>query len=251
MDNTADEMDMAIRELTEAISASPGGIQDGCGNCHACLVNVMQNGLPVAHQRMILCPECGNKRCPKASNHRCKCTKSNEPGQPGSVFANAPEFNSGGEPVKNAAYWKRLFNKAQSELAANKKAFTPPSVDTMALLISESATKAKIAHWLANGKVGESSKTMALYLGFGVLYQRASHPYDPPDFDRCLLLLDQVPELKKSLWKMGAVSDSWSALIDRWDILEQSHLGEAGLGWSKAQSAPITYKLIRSVLDGV
>jgi hypothetical protein len=36
---------------------------------------------------MILCPECGNKRCPKASDHRLTCTDSNEPGQPGSVYA--------------------------------------------------------------------------------------------------------------------------------------------------------------------
>lgn len=36
--------------------------------------------------RMILCPNCGNKRCPKASNHRLDCTGSNDPGQPGSVY---------------------------------------------------------------------------------------------------------------------------------------------------------------------
>lgn len=37
--------------------------------------------------RMILCPTCGNKRCPKASDHRLDCTGSNEPGQAGSVYA--------------------------------------------------------------------------------------------------------------------------------------------------------------------
>ena len=36
---------------------------------------------------MILCPDCGNKRCPKASDHSLGCTGSNEPGQPGSVYA--------------------------------------------------------------------------------------------------------------------------------------------------------------------
>lgn len=35
---------------------------------------------------MILCPECGNKRCPKASDHDLACTNSNEPGQAGSLF---------------------------------------------------------------------------------------------------------------------------------------------------------------------
>lgn len=38
---------------------------------------------------MILCPECGNKRCPKASDHRLECTASNEPGQHGSVYGPA------------------------------------------------------------------------------------------------------------------------------------------------------------------
>jgi hypothetical protein len=36
--------------------------------------------------RMILCPTCGNKRCPKANDHRNECTGSNEPGQPGSAY---------------------------------------------------------------------------------------------------------------------------------------------------------------------
>jgi hypothetical protein len=36
---------------------------------------------------MIVCPDCGNKRCPKASDHDLACTDSNEPGQPGSVYA--------------------------------------------------------------------------------------------------------------------------------------------------------------------
>jgi hypothetical protein len=36
--------------------------------------------------KMFLCTECGNKRCPKATNHKLKCTGSNEPGQPGSMY---------------------------------------------------------------------------------------------------------------------------------------------------------------------
>jgi hypothetical protein len=31
--------------------------------------------------RMILCANCGNKRCPRASDHRKACTGSNDPGQ--------------------------------------------------------------------------------------------------------------------------------------------------------------------------
>ena len=36
--------------------------------------------------RMIVCPTCGNKRCPKATDHHNECTNSNEPGQKGSRY---------------------------------------------------------------------------------------------------------------------------------------------------------------------
>jgi len=35
---------------------------------------------------MILCPVCGNKRCPHANDHRNACTASNAPGQAGSRY---------------------------------------------------------------------------------------------------------------------------------------------------------------------
>lgn len=35
---------------------------------------------------MILCPLCGNKRCPKASDHTLNCTNSNETKQKGSEY---------------------------------------------------------------------------------------------------------------------------------------------------------------------
>jgi hypothetical protein len=37
-------------------------------------------------QYMIVCPDCGNKRCPKSTNHDNSCTGSNEAGQPGSRY---------------------------------------------------------------------------------------------------------------------------------------------------------------------
>ena len=35
---------------------------------------------------MIVCKTCGNKRCPKATDHRFQCSGLNDPGQNGSVF---------------------------------------------------------------------------------------------------------------------------------------------------------------------
>jgi hypothetical protein len=36
---------------------------------------------------MYACSTCGNKRCPHATDHRLRCTASNEPDQPGSAYA--------------------------------------------------------------------------------------------------------------------------------------------------------------------
>ena len=41
--------------------------------------------------RFVVCPDCGNKRCPRANDHRNACTRSNEPGQEGSAYPAAPQ----------------------------------------------------------------------------------------------------------------------------------------------------------------
>lgn len=41
--------------------------------------------------RFVVCPECGNKRCPHGNDHRNACTGSNEPGQEGSAYPAAPQ----------------------------------------------------------------------------------------------------------------------------------------------------------------
>jgi hypothetical protein len=59
-----------------------------CGKCHCCLDGVIVDGFPVSLTTMIVCPDCGNKRCPKASDHRLSCTSSNDLEQAGSVYSN-------------------------------------------------------------------------------------------------------------------------------------------------------------------
>lgn len=54
-------------------------------------------GLPRELCEMIVCTTCGNKRCPKANDHRNACTGSNEPGQPGSAYR-AMAANKGDAP---------------------------------------------------------------------------------------------------------------------------------------------------------
>lgn len=54
--------------------------------CHKCNKDRKVHGIPYSMTRMILCPKCGNKRCPHASDCDLECTDSNDPGQPGSVY---------------------------------------------------------------------------------------------------------------------------------------------------------------------
>ena len=63
-------------------------IECWCRKCHEGHVVGEIGGfqIPYAMSVMIVCPKCGNKRCPHASDHNYECTGSNEPGQEGSVY---------------------------------------------------------------------------------------------------------------------------------------------------------------------
>lgn len=69
------------------IAESPSGnspvIPDcWCRTCRPVVLNDM---------RFVVCPDCGNKRCPRANDHKNSCTGSNEPGQEGSAYPEAPQ----------------------------------------------------------------------------------------------------------------------------------------------------------------
>jgi len=51
--------------------------------------------ITIEDMRMVVCPVCGNKRCPHANDHRNACTGSNEPGQPGSAYPAAHGLDVG------------------------------------------------------------------------------------------------------------------------------------------------------------
>lgn len=43
-------------------------------------------GIDLFYRPFIVCPTCGNKRCPHATDRAFACTGSNEPGQKGSYY---------------------------------------------------------------------------------------------------------------------------------------------------------------------
>lgn len=109
-------------------------------------------------------------------------------------------------------------------------------------------TQRQVLKWLATGRVGMSSKCMAMWLAFGEHTEDRYCPADPGDLDRCLKLLDEVPALRPLLPKMAEVSEAWAALMLRWDEVEASHMAEVGLGWTKARRAPKTFALMDSII---
>lgn len=55
--------------------------------CYNCLKEIKdERGWPLTMSTFIVCPTCGNKRCPRSTDHNYDCTNSNEPGQEGSRY---------------------------------------------------------------------------------------------------------------------------------------------------------------------
>ena len=67
-------------EYRAMLAAAPQPPKEQTCWCTTCRPITMQD------LRFVVCPECGNKRCPRAHNHELVCTGSNAPGQPGSSW---------------------------------------------------------------------------------------------------------------------------------------------------------------------
>ncbi|WP_423788260.1 DUF551 domain-containing protein [Klebsiella quasipneumoniae] len=73
---------VSLQKKAESIIGNYPGIPDcWCRTCRPVVLNDM---------RFVVCPDCGNKRCPRANDHRNSCTGSNEPGQEGSSYQDTP-----------------------------------------------------------------------------------------------------------------------------------------------------------------
>ncbi|MEA4394731.1 hypothetical protein VBQ49_23345 [Klebsiella pneumoniae] len=69
---------VSLQKKAESIIGNYPGIPNcWCRTCRPVVLNDM---------RFVVCPDCGNKRCPRANDHRNSCTGSNEPGQEGSAY---------------------------------------------------------------------------------------------------------------------------------------------------------------------
>ena len=83
-------MHAAAPEFREIVNSSTNNCRENAETstkcwCHTC------RPVTFADSHFVVCPDCGNKRCPHANDHRHACTGSNEPGQEGSAYTAAPQ----------------------------------------------------------------------------------------------------------------------------------------------------------------
>jgi len=113
---------------------------------------------------------------------------------------------------------------------------------------SDMELKDKIMNWLAHGERGISSETLA-FKSIGIDHESGYAPSDPSDFNRCLKLVDAIPEIKLHFDSIAKISDKWKKVIDNWDKLEKMFCDEVGRNWSKSAFMPAekTYNFMRSL----
>jgi hypothetical protein len=108
------------------------------------------------------------------------------------------------------------------------------------------AIREKVLMWLATGEVGTSSQTMA-FIAAGLPMKHPCHPLDPADFNRCLKVVREIPEIRNSFQKIAALSPEWKGVIDNWERIEKSFIDECGWDWSSHGVAEKTYELMDEI----
>lgn len=104
-----------------------------------------------------------------------------------------------------------------------------------------------VLNWFSSGDIDDSSRTFAC-AALGLPIKKVSHPGNSSDFNRCLILLKFAPPLRSKMFShVAPLSDHWASLIDMWSEIEETFIGEAGLGFEKSSSAPKTDALLRQI----
>lgn len=115
---------------------------------------------------------------------------------------------------------------------------------------AEKTVSERAQAWLLNGRVGMSARAIYCHMTESQDKERWNHPHDPDDLNRCLLLLDLIPEWRPRMGEMAAHGKAWAGLSGIWDEIASTFLDEAGLDWGKAKSAPKTYALMKKAIGG-
>lgn len=80
----------AAPDFREIVNSSTNNCRENAETSTKCWCRTCRP-ITLTDMRFVVCPDCGNKRCPHANDHRNACTGSNEPGQEGSAYPAAPQ----------------------------------------------------------------------------------------------------------------------------------------------------------------
>lgn len=106
----------------------------------------------------------------------------------------------------------------------------------------------KILEWQTQGKVGVSSATMAaIAVGLQKPFYGSyfGYPYDPADFNRCMNLVDTIPEIRDHFEAIGQKVPPFKNILDNWEELKNLLLEEKKNADGRA---PRTYARMKELL---
>jgi hypothetical protein len=152
-------------------------------------------------------------------------------------------------PVMNDLMQRRVSQKGFEKacIAALEAAGCALGYDTSMPGADKTVTERGEA-WLLNGQVGMSSKSIYYHMTGREPEDGYSYPRDPGDLNRCLLLLDLIPEWRSRMPEMAAHGKQWAGLVADWPALAGCFIREVGLNWCNGKCATETYALMKKVM---
>lgn len=101
----------------------------------------------------------------------------------------------------------------------------------------------KIGDFLASRYAGTSAKAICSRAMGSKLSN--DHPYDPADFNRCLMCLNMTGI---DISVMIGASEIWDKLVEHWTEIERCFIDEVGLNWCNGDRAEKTYNLMQKIM---
>lgn len=105
----------------------------------------------------------------------------------------------------------------------------------------------KVLKWMGKGNVGISSATMAAIacsLDRPIYGSHFGKPHDPSDLRRCMLLVDEIPEIRDHFPAIAEKCPALSPVLEKWDELIACLRSEIASGTGRA---PKTYAMMEEI----
>ncbi|WP_024717979.1 hypothetical protein [Pseudomonas putida] len=153
-------------------------------------------------------------------------------------------------PVMNDLMQGRVSQKKfeQACVDAIEAAGCPLGYDTT-MPGADKTVEQRASAWMRDGEVGMSSRAIHDHmLGLTPKCGYFDYPLDPDDLNRCIKLLELIPEWKPRMGEMAQRGEQWVGLANRWEEICRCFLDEVGLDWCKGRRAPKTYLLMTQAM---